>query len=222
MYSYLVTDRKGPYVEYHEVRPAVLGLPDGDGYIRLPCEQPVPLTTTKQAAWLLSEQFGLDYRECIDAADLLFAMARRHPQHSGGHRQTHPPQRYLATHSAYSTEASTNGPEDRFLDARRYTATVLRAAVLRGVDLLEGVRVTGLEWDGDQVIGVRLADRCWHAGTVINTAGAWAGGIDSRLTHPVYPDHGQIMAVQGPPRGLRHNLSRVGAEGYATPRRTAA
>ena len=109
-------------------------------------------------------------------------------------------------------------PEDRFLDARRYTATVLQAAVLRGVHLLEGVRVTRLEWDGDRVIGVRAADRCWHAGTVINTAGAWAGGIDPRLTHPVYPDHGQIMAVQGPPRGLRHNLSRVGAEGYATPR----
>ena len=109
-------------------------------------------------------------------------------------------------------------PEDRFLDARQYTATVLRAAVLRGVHLMEGVRVTGLEWDGDRVIGVRAADRRWHAGIVINTAGAWAGGIDRRLTHPVYPDHGQIMAVQGPARGLRHNLSRIGAEGYATPR----
>ena len=136
------------------------------------------------------------------------------------------PQRRLHAREAREREPALPGdvtgamwsPEDRFLDARRYTATVLRAAVLRGVDLLEGVRVTGLEWDGDRVIGVRSADRGWHAGIVINTAGAWAGGIDPRLTHPVYPDHGQIMAVQGPPRGLRHNLSRVGAEGYATPR----
>ena len=136
------------------------------------------------------------------------------------------PQRRLDAREAREREPALPGdvtgamwcPEDRFLDARRYTATVLQAAVLRGVDLLEGVRVTGLEWDGDRVIGVRSADRCWHAGTVINTAGAWAGGIDPRLTHPVYPDHGQIMALQGPPRGLRHNLSRVGAEGYATPR----
>ena len=109
-------------------------------------------------------------------------------------------------------------PEHRFLDARQFTAAILRAAVLRGVRLLEGVRVTGLEWDGDRVIGVRSGDQCWHAGTVINTAGAWAGRIDPRLSHPVYPDHGQIMAVSGPPRGLRHNLSRVGAGGYATPR----
>ena len=136
------------------------------------------------------------------------------------------PQRRLDGREAREREPALPGdvtgavwcPEGRFLDARRYTATVLQAAVLRGVNLLEGVRVTGLEWDGDRVVGVRSGERCWHAGTVINTAGAWAGGIDPRLTHPVYPDHGQIMAVQGPPRGLRHNLSRVGAEGYATPR----
>ena len=136
------------------------------------------------------------------------------------------PQRRLDGREAREREPALPGdvtgavwcPEDRFLDARQYTATVLRTAVLRGVHLMEGVRVTGLEWDGDRAIGVRSADRCWHAGTVINTAGAWAGGIDPRLTHPVYPDHGQIMAVLGPTRGLRHNLSRVGAEGYATPR----
>jgi len=136
------------------------------------------------------------------------------------------PQRRLDAREAREREPALPGdvtgavwcPEDRYLDARGYTATVLRAAVLSGVHLMEGVRVTGLEWDGDRVIGVRAADRRWHAGIVINTAGAWAGGIDPRLTHPVYPDHGQIMAVQGPPHSLRHNLSRVGAEGYATPR----
>ena len=145
---------------------------------------------------------------------------------AAGPRHPAVPQRRLDAREAREREPALPGdvtgavwcPEDRFLDARGYTATVLRAAVLRGMHLMEGVRVTGLEWDGDRVIGVRAADRCWHAGTVINTAGAWAGGIDPRLTHPVYPDHGQIMAVQGPPRGLRHNLSRVGAEGYATPR----
>ena len=136
------------------------------------------------------------------------------------------PQRRLDVREARAREPALPGdvtgavwwPEHRFLDARQYTATVLQAGVLHGVHLLEGARVTGLEWEGDRVVGVRSADRCWHAGTVINTAGAWAGGIDPRLSHPVYPDHGQIMALKGPPRGLRHNLSRVGAGGYATPR----
>lgn len=114
--------------------------------------------------------------------------------------------------------ASVWWPESRFLDARTYTATVVRAAVLLGATLHEGVRITGLASDGDRVIGVQSGGEVWHAGIVINAGGAWAGRVDPRLTHPVFPYHGQIMAVAGPSCGLRHNVSRVGRSGYATPR----
>jgi glycine oxidase len=109
-------------------------------------------------------------------------------------------------------------PEGRFLDARNYTATVALAAQQKGVIVHEGWPVTGMVWEGDRVIGVRSGPSELHAGVVINAAGAWAGRLDPRLTHPVYPDHGQIMAVAGPPCGLRHNVWPTGIWGYATPR----
>ena len=109
-------------------------------------------------------------------------------------------------------------PEGRFLDARNYTATVAFAAGLKGVTFREGWPVTGMVWKGDRVIGVRSGSEVIHASQVINAAGAWAGGIDPKLAHPVHPDHGQIMAVEGHAVGLRHNVSRWGSPGYLTPR----
>jgi glycine oxidase len=111
-------------------------------------------------------------------------------------------------------------PQGRFLDARNYTATIGLAARKNGVDIYEGFQASSLVWDGDRVIGVRAGNEELHAGIVINAAGAWAGGIDPRLTHPVYPLHGQIMSVAGPTCGLRHNVSCAGdaAFGYVTPR----
>ena len=47
----------------------------------------------------------------------------------------------------------------------------------------------------------------------------WVGSANSLdLAHPVFPVHGQIMAVAAPPAGLRHNVSRAAGYGYATPR----
>jgi glycine oxidase len=56
------------------------------------------------------------------------------------------------------------------------------------------------------------------AGIVIVAAGAWSGQVDKTLSLPVRPIHGQIMAIQGPKGGMKHNVQRVGAAGYATPR----
>jgi len=108
--------------------------------------------------------------------------------------------------------------EGRYLEAGDYTATVATAARAKGAEVREGVQVIGLVWEGDVVTGVRTAEGPISAGLVINAAGAWAGGIDPRLTHPVRPLHGQIMSVEAPPEGLRHNVSRIGAHGYVTPR----
>ncbi len=109
-------------------------------------------------------------------------------------------------------------PDGRFLDARTYTDTIAFAARSKGVTLYEGWPVTGMLWDGDRVTGVQSGPDRLGAKTVINAAGAWAGRLDARLTHPAYPLHGQIMPLRGPPCGLRHTVFRTGNWGYATPR----
>ncbi len=109
-------------------------------------------------------------------------------------------------------------PERRFLDARNYTATIARAAQLKGVRIYPGRPVTAMVWDGARLRGVRSGPSQLLADWVINAAGAWAGSLDPRLTAPVVPDHGQIMSLEGPTPGLRHTLSRWDNYGYVTPR----
>lgn len=108
--------------------------------------------------------------------------------------------------------------QGRALDARSYTAAIIAAGRAAGVIYHEGAPVTGLLWQGGRVTGVRCGEVDVYADLVINAAGAWAGGIDPRLTHPVYPFHGQVMAVAMPMCGLRHNIARAGGSGYCTPR----
>ena len=109
-------------------------------------------------------------------------------------------------------------PEGRFLDARNYTATVARAAQLKGVRICPGWPVTAMVWDGAKLTGVRSGHSRLLGDWVINASGAWAGCLDPKLTAPVVPDHGQIMSVDGPTPGLRHSLSRWDDYGYITPR----
>ncbi len=115
-------------------------------------------------------------------------------------------------------EAVIQHPEGRFLDARNFTATIARAARLKGVRMLPGWPVTALTWDGARVTGVRSGHDRMGAGWVINAAGAWAGLLDPALAAPITPDHGQIMSLEGPELGLRHTLHRWGRYGYITPR----
>lgn len=109
-------------------------------------------------------------------------------------------------------------PSHRYLDARTYTAVVVEAARKKGVTVREGAAVTGVLWDGDRVIGVKAGDEAIHAGTVVMAAGAWSGRIEPRLALPLRPVRGQIQSLAGPKGGLRHNLQRLSAGGYATPR----
>lgn len=108
--------------------------------------------------------------------------------------------------------------DHRYLDARTYTATVVEAARKRGVKIRESLPVRALLRDGERVVGVRAGEEDIAAGTVIVAAGAWSGGVDATLTLPVRPVHGQIQSLSGPKGGLRHNLQRLSAGGYATPR----
>ena len=115
-------------------------------------------------------------------------------------------------------EAAILHPEGRFLDARNFTATIARAARLKGVEMRPGWPVTALTRDGARVTGVRSGHEQMGAGWVINAAGAWAGILDPGLAAPITPDHGQIMSLEGPAPGLRHTLHRWGRYGYITPR----
>jgi glycine oxidase len=108
--------------------------------------------------------------------------------------------------------------DHRYLDARTYTAVVVQASRRSGVVVREGQPVTGLLWTGRKVTGVSCGGDRLHAGWVINAAGAWAGRIDARVALPITPDHGQILALEGRPGELRHNLQRPGAGGYITAR----
>jgi len=109
-------------------------------------------------------------------------------------------------------------PEHRYLDARTYTARVVEACRARGVSVREGAAVTGLLWDGERVTGAKIGDETVAAGTVIVAAGAWSGRIEPKLAMPVRPVRGQIQSLAGPKGGLKHNLQRLSAGGYATPR----
>lgn len=117
-----------------------------------------------------------------------------------------------------SVVAALHIPAHRYLDARTYTAVVVEAARKKGVVVKEGAAVTGILWDGDRVVGVRAGDESIQAGTVVITAGAWSGKIEPKLALPIRPVHGQIQSLAGPKGGLRHNLQRMSAGGYATPR----
>jgi len=109
-------------------------------------------------------------------------------------------------------------PAHRFLDARTYTSVVVEAARKKGVTVREGAAVADVLWEGDRVVGVKAGEDKLSAGLVVIAAGAWSGKIDKRLSLPVRPIHGQILSIEGPKGGLRHNLQRLGAGGYATPR----
>jgi glycine oxidase len=109
-------------------------------------------------------------------------------------------------------------PSHRYLDARAFTAVVVRAARKKGVAVREGFPVSGLLWDGKKVAGVQSGPEKLHAAWVVCAAGAWAGKVDARLPLSVSPVHGQILSLAGPRGGLKHNAQRAGAGGYLTPR----
>lgn len=109
-------------------------------------------------------------------------------------------------------------PGHRYLDARTFTAVIAEAARKKGVVVRENTAATGLVWSGKKVTGVQAGTEKIAAGTVINSCGAWAGKIDAQVPMRIAPVHGQILSIDGPKGGLRHNIQKLGAGGYVTPR----
>jgi glycine oxidase len=90
--------------------------------------------------------------------------------------------------------------EDGALDPAALTEAMLRSALARGANLLEGERVDELVIRDRQVTAVRTATRTIPAGAVLIAAGCWSGRI-SGLPRPlsVEPVRGQLVALDWPP-----------------------
>lgn len=79
-----------------------------------------------------------------------------------------------------------------------------------GVDLYLNTMVTGVETEGNRVVGVRTDKGTLSCNTMINAAGAWSSQICEWATGetiPVYPVKGQIVLSEKLPKIMRGCIS---------------
>ena len=111
-------------------------------------------------------------------------------------------------------------PLDRRVDNRKLTRAYAAAAILKGVNVLEGVQVAEVIIDHNCANGVRTHDGHVHeADLVIDAAGAWAGelrGLESDRV-ATYPVRGQILCFESRPGSLSESV--FSPRGYLVPRR---
>jgi glycine oxidase len=105
--------------------------------------------------------------------------------------------------------------EERSVDPRALTATLLKACHHRGVEISSGEQVTAINVCHNQVSGVSTRKTVYSACTVVNCAGAWSGQFPPQ-NFPTRPVKGQMLAVVGRRELLRHVLRS--AEVYVVPR----
>lgn len=87
-------------------------------------------------------------------------------------------------------------PCDAQVDNRRQLVTALQEAVKQtGVIWQEGVTVTGIEREGNRVVGIATDQGQFTADHYVLAAGAWSGRF---LGLPVFPRKGQLLSVQAP------------------------
>jgi hydrogen cyanide synthase HcnC len=87
-----------------------------------------------------------------------------------------------------------------------------RAALRAGAEFRHDTQVTSLRRQGERIVGVEAAGEFLPAGTVVNAAGAWAGGLAATagLHVPVFPVRGQIVLTHALPHALNACLSTSG------------
>ena len=88
---------------------------------------------------------------------------------------------------------------DHQVDPRLVMAALVRACGTAGVTITENTPVTGLDWTGGTVTGLRTEAGTLRAGTVILAAGAWSGEgglLPDSLALPVRPLKGQALALR--------------------------
>jgi glycine oxidase len=105
--------------------------------------------------------------------------------------------------------------EERSVDPRALTATLVKACLHRGVEIASGEQVTAINVCDSHVSGVSTRKTVYSADTVVNCAGAWSGQFPPE-NFPTRPVKGQMLAVVARRELLRHVLRS--AEVYVVPR----
>ena len=91
-------------------------------------------------------------------------------------------------------------PREGHIQGQRYTEALAHAASRLGATFLEGTEVTGLEFQGDRVTGVRTGTETYYCAHTVLAAGPWTGS--SRWLSEVLPVR--------PVKGQRILLRKVG------------
>jgi len=83
------------------------------------------------------------------------------------------------------------------LDSSVLTKAFMRAAEKRGAEIHIG-NVQGLEWKGDQVTGVRLANEVIHCANTVLALGPWSANLQDWIDVdvPVRPIKGEILRMR--------------------------
>ncbi len=106
--------------------------------------------------------------------------------------------------------------KERSVDPRALTAAALKAAKNRGVDFSSGDAASSVNLADERVAGVTTVKTTFHAGKVVNCAGAWSGQIGPHA-FPTRPVKGQMLCLASPSRELLKHVIRS-PEVYLIPR----
>ena len=110
-------------------------------------------------------------------------------------------------------------PEDGQVDNRALAKALRTAAETLGVELRDGVTVTGIEQQGGQVTAVQTTAGEWRSPHYVLATGAWSQAL---LPVPVQPRKGQMLSLSPlPGQALDCSLQRIlyGQDVYIVPRR---
>ncbi|MBM6595090.1 NAD(P)/FAD-dependent oxidoreductase [Microvirga pudoricolor] len=100
-------------------------------------------------------------------------------------------------------------PDEGWLDTASYVRGLLAAASALGTHVVTNTRVTGIEWDGQQVLGIETDDALsYRADVVVNCMGRWADDsvLPNELQVPMSPSYGLLVYVDAPGIDLNHVL----------------
>jgi len=98
-----------------------------------------------------------------------------------------------------------DSPAERHVQAPRLVQALAQAAARQGVSLVEGCPATGVETEGDRVLGVRTPSGTWSCGQLVLATGAWTGLVSEWFGRelPIGPVRGQVVAVAARPLPFR-------------------
>lgn len=99
-------------------------------------------------------------------------------------------------------------PDAGFADATMTTMAFAKSARRKGVDIREGVTVTGLLRIGERVIGVRTPQGDIGCGMVVSTQNIWTRDLAGWIGHamPVVPERHEVLALERAAAPYTHQM----------------